>query len=114
MSHLQRLVLTCLLLVQAPVASAQVPFDTAGIGERHVSVETRSSKAIAPGGVGAVVVVLDMVPGWHTHTNDPPELKGFYPVATELSGLKVEGATAGRIIWPSIHEIEVDFTGDGL
>lgn len=103
-----------LLSLMAPGAVAQSPFDVAGLGESRVNVEVLpSAKSATPGEWIVIGVVLDMESDWHVHTNNPPEMSSFFPVKTELADLKVEGATPGPIQWPAIHEIEVDFTGDG-
>lgn len=105
--------LVVLLSTMATAARGQGPF-FGGDAPQRVQVELiRNAETAAPGEVVVIGVVLDMEAGWHVHTNDPPEMKSFFPVATELSKLKVEGGKALAIQWPEIHEIEVDFTGEG-
>lgn len=97
-----------------PGALAQSPFAVPEPGQSRVNVEVlKSAESAAPGEWIVVGVVLDMEPGWHVHTNNPPDMPSFVPVRTELAQLKVDGATPAPIQWPPIHEIEVDFTGEG-
>ncbi|KAA0214316.1 MAG: hypothetical protein DYG94_07640 [Leptolyngbya sp. PLA3] len=101
------------LVALATVASGQSPFEPV-FGADRVGVEIKANRqAVEPGAVVVVGIVLDMEPGWHTHTNQPPPLKGFNPIKTELGNLVVEGGRAGSIQWPESHTIMVDFTGSG-
>ncbi len=61
----------------------------------------------------AIAVILDHIPGWHSHTHRPPPIPGFAAVATELAGINAAGAAVGPIQWPTSKTIKVDFTGDG-
>jgi len=108
---IRSLVAAAAALVALP-ASAQFSFDTAGPGGETVRVSViQSASEVAPGDSAAIAVVLDHEFGWHVHTNNPPELPLFVPIATELADLKVTGAETGPIQWPESHTVEVSFTG---
>lgn len=82
-----------------------------------VTLEPAKS-AVVPGDQLAVAVVLDHLPGWHSHTNDPvltPGMKstGFQAIPTMIEITSISGATAGPIQWPKIHHAMVDLTGSG-
>lgn len=115
MHHLSgfcNLIALTLVLLTAPVR-AQSPFAQA-FGADRVGVELKTNRdSVEPGGLVIVAVILDMEPNWHTHTNEPPPVKGFNPVKTELDKLVIEGGRAGAIQWPESHTIMVDFTGTG-
>lgn len=101
------------LVAFTSASSGQSPFDPV-FGADRVGVEVKANRdAVEPGGVVVVGIVLDMEPGWHTHTNEPPPMKAFNPVKTELAKLVVQGGRAGPIQWPQSHTIMVDFTGTG-
>ncbi|MCL4220405.1 MAG: thioredoxin family protein [Phycisphaerales bacterium] len=101
------------LAVLASSARGQSPFAPV-FGADRVGVEVKANRdSVEPGGVVVVGIVLDMEPGWHTHTNEPPPMKAFNPVKTELAKLVVQGGRAGPIQWPESRTIMVDFTGSG-
>ncbi|MBX3324155.1 MAG: thioredoxin family protein [Phycisphaeraceae bacterium] len=103
------------LSLPAAPANSQPGFDPFGAAYGPVvEVEIVSAAPAArPGEPFALAVILDHIPGWHSHTHRPPPIPSFTAVATELAGLKGTGAAVGPIQWPASKTIKVDFTGDG-
>lgn len=114
-ARFKSLLVVAATMFSAAAAPGQFSVEPLGPGDEKVRVSVnQSAESVAPGAEVAIVVVLDQEFGWHVHTNDPPELPLFVPIATELADLEISGAEVGPIQWPPSHEIEVSFTGSPI
>lgn len=114
-SPIARLWLLLAAVLLAPAWPAHAQFGSMGKPEVTLRVVPQRA-AVTPGDQFAVAIVLDHAPGWHSHTNAPvipPELGDFEAIATSVVVSAAQGVRAGRVQWPEVHQVPVDFLFTG-
>ncbi len=104
-----RIVLASMAMVTAPAAPALGQM----FGEPNVQVSAEASTTTAkPGDQFVIAVVLDHNEHYHSHLHEPviPEEMGdFNAIPTTITFDEVPGLTFGRIQWPKVYTVAVDF-----
>jgi len=88
--------------VVAHTARAQAP----GAGYAKVSAAVQPS-TLTPGGHGAVLVTIDIVPGFHINSVKPADP---YMIATKLNIKPIAGFTVGHAIYPPNKTVKESYS----